>query len=421
MDIPRKSAARNRRLRRILYSIIILAVIAGGTLGLSRLKPAAQSVDGAGLYSGTVKRGQMLRNVRGLGTLVPEETRWIAPVTSGRVEKRLVQAGAIVTPDTILVELSNPDLEQTALEAESNYKAAEAELINQRVQLENGLLSQEGNIANVRSQYSQAKLQADSFKILVDQQVESPMRYNLQKIQTEEAFNRLKLEEERLKKSQEAVKTQLAVQQSRVEQLRALYELRRKQVEQLKVRAGVHGVLQLLTPQAEVGQSVSPGNNLARVADPRRLKAEIKIQETQAKDVQIGQRAEIDARTGGIIPGHVIRIDPSSQQGTRTVDVALDISELPKGAVPDMNVDGTIELERLENVLYMERPAFGQENSTIGIFKYTPDGKEANLVTVKLGRTSVNLVEILEGLQVNDKVILTDMSQHDSQKRVRIN
>jgi HlyD family secretion protein len=419
MDIPRKSAARNRRLRRILYIIIVMAVVVGGTLGLRRLQPAAQSVDGAGLYSGTVKRGQMLRNVRGLGTLVPEETRWIAPVTSGRVEKRHVQPGAIVTPDTILVELSNPDLEQTALEAESNYKAAEAELVNQTVQLRSGILSQQANIGNVRSQYNQAKLQADSYGVLVKEGLYAEMQYKLLRVQADEASSRLKLEEERLQNSIDAMKSQLSVQQSRVEQLRALYELRRKQVEQLKVRAGVNGVLQILTAQAEVGQSVSPGNNLARVADPRRLKAEVKIQETQAKDIQLGQKAEIDTRSG-IIPGHVIRIDPSSQQGTRTVDVALD-GELPKGAVPDMNVDGTIELERLENVLYMDRPAFGQENSTVGIFKYTPDGKEANLVTVKLGRTSVNLIEILEGLQVGDKVILSDMTQHDSQKRVRIN
>src|ERR1051326_4898346 len=234
MDIPRKSAARNRRLRRILYGIIVLGVVAGGTLGLSRLKPAAQSVDGAGLYSGTVKRGEMLRNVHGLGTLVPEETRWIAPVTSGRVEKRLVQAGATVTPDTILVELSNPDLEQTALEAESNYKAAEAELKNQTVQLKSGILSQQSNIGTVKSQYNQAKLQADSYEGLVKDGIYSKMQYNLLRVQAEEALSRLKLEEERLQNTIDAMQSQLAVQQSKVDQLRALYELRHKQVEQLK-------------------------------------------------------------------------------------------------------------------------------------------------------------------------------------------
>lgn len=417
MDIPRKSASRNRRLRRILYGFIVIVVIVGGTLGLRRLQPAAQSVDGAGLYSGTVKRGTIPRNVHGLGTLVPEEIRWIPAVTSGRVEKRCVDPGAHVTPDTVLIELSNPDLEQTALEALSNYNGAKAELENQRVQLESGLLAQQATIANVQSQLSQAKLQADSYEILVNEGLYSKMQYNLLRVQASEAANRLDLEQKRLQNSTEAVKSQLAVQQAKVDQLQALYELRHKQVEQLKVRAGMSGVLQLLP--VEVGAQVQPGANLARVADPRRLKAEVKIQETQAKDVQPLQKAEIDTRNG-IIPGHVINIDPSSQQGTRTVYVALD-GELPKGAVPDMNVDGTIELDRMENVLYLERPAFGQENSSVGIFKYTPDGKEANLVTVKLGRTSVNFIEVLDGLQLGDKVILSDMSQHDSQKRVRIN
>ncbi len=265
MDVPRgKSASRNRRLRRILYGFIVIVVIVGGTLGLRRLQPAAQSVDGGGLYSGTVKRGQMLRNVHGLGTLVPEEIRWIAAVTSGRVEKRLVQPGAIVTPDTVLIELSNPDLEQTALEAESNYKAAEAELVNQRVQLESNLLSQQATIANVQSQLSQAKLQADSYEILVNEGLYSKMQYNLLRVQATEAANRLELEQKRLQNSTDAVKSQLAVQQAKVNQLQALYELRHKQVEQLKVRAGVSGVLQLLP--VEAGASVNP----RRQTRPRR-------------------------------------------------------------------------------------------------------------------------------------------------------
>ena len=417
MDIKREGAGRKRKLRRILYVVIVLIVVAGGTLGLSKLKPALPSVEAGTLWPDTVKRGDMRRNVRGLGTLVPEEIRWIPAVTAGRVERRFVQPGAIVTPDTILIELSNPNLQQTALEAESNLKAAEADLVNQRVQLENQLLSQEATIANVKSQYSQAKLQADSYKVLVDQGVESPMRYNLQKIQAEEASNRLKLEEQRLQKSKDSLTSQLSVQQARIDQLRTLYELRQKEVEQLRVRAGVSGILQLMA--VEVGQQVNPGTNLARVSDPRKLKAEVKIQETQVKDVQIGQKAEIDTHSG-IIPGHVVRIDPAAQQGTRTVDVALD-GELPKGAVPDMNVDGTIELELLVNVLYMGRPAFGQENSTVSIFKYTPDGKEAVRVKVKLGRTAVNTIEILEGLQVGDRVILSDMSQYDSHERLRLN
>jgi HlyD family secretion protein len=393
MDVPRgKSVTRNRRLRRILYIVIVLGVIAGGTVGLSRLQPAAPSVDAAGLYSGTVKRGDIPRNVRGLGTLVPEEIRFIQPVTSGRVERRNLQPGAVVTPETVLVELSNPDLEQTALEAESQLRAAEAELVNQKVQLESGLLTQEATVAGVQSDYNQAKLRADAFEKLVNEKVTSELDYQVLRVRATELAGRLELEKKRYNNSKDAIKSQLAVQEARINQLRTLYELRRS----------------------------GPGTNIAQVADPKRLMARVRIQENQAKDVQIGQKAEIDARTGSIIPGHVIRIDPSSVQGTRTVDVALD-AELPKGAVPDMNVDGTIMLELLENVLYVERPAFGQENSSVGLFKYTPDGKEAIYVTVKLGRSSVNTIEILEGLQIGDKVILSDMSQWDGQKRVRIN
>jgi HlyD family secretion protein len=417
MDVPRKNAGRNRRIRRILYVVLALAIIPLITVGLSRLKPAAPSVDPGTLWPDTVKRGPMLRQVRGLGTLVPEEIRWVAAITQGRVERRLVQPGTAVTPDTVLLELSNPELEQTALEAQSQYKAAEAELANLRVQLQSQLLTQQATVANIQSEYNQAKLQAEANEQLVKQQLYAELLYKLSKVRAEELGNRLKIEQQRLGNIAEATKSQLAVQQARVDQLHALYQLRQKQVEQLQVRAGIGGVLQQML--AEVGQQVTPGTNLARVADPKRLKAEVRIAETQAKDIQIGQRASIDTRNG-IIPGHVIRIDPAAQQGTRTVDVALD-DELPKGAVPDLSVDGTIELERLENVLYMGRPAFGQENSTVGIFKITPDGKEATRVQVKLGRSSVSTIEILEGLQEGDRVILSDMSAWDSHDRIRLN
>jgi HlyD family secretion protein len=417
MDIPRKSAARNRRLRRIIYGVVAIAVISGITVGLARLKPAAPSVEAGTVWPGTVKRGPMLRQVRGLGTLVPVEIRWIAAVTQGRVERRLIQPGTTVKADTVILELSNPELEQSALEAQSQWKAAEADLANLKVQLESQFLTQKAQAATVQADYMQAKLQAEANEELVRQKLFAELQFKLSKARADDLANRAAIEQKRLDNFADAIKAQLAAQQSRVEQLRALYELRAKQVDQLKVRPGTAGVLQELPVQ--VGQQVSAGTNLARVADPTRLKAEVRIAETQAKDIQIGQKALVDTHNG-IIPGHVIRIDPAVQQGTRTVDVALE-GELPKGAVPDLSVDGTIELERLDDVLYVERPAFGQEKSTVTLFRYEPDGKTATRVQVKFGRSSVNTIEILEGLRVGDRVILSDMSQYDNTNRIRLN
>lgn len=415
MDIPRKTSYG--RLRRALYALIGAGVIALITVGVSRLKPAAPSVDRATVWVDTVKRGPMLRQVRGLGTLVPEEIRWIPAITEGRVERRLVQPGAAVKADTVLLELSNPELEQAALEAEMQLKAAEAEYTNLRVQLESQLLTQRAQAATVQADYHQAKLQAETNEELAKNHLISDLTLKLSKVRAEELATRHEIEQKRLAISSESVKAQLAVQQARVEQLRALFQLRRSQVEALRVRAGVAGVLQQVL--VEVGQQVTPGTNLARVADPTRLKAEIRIAETQAKDIQIGQKASIDTRNG-VVPGHVIRIDPAVQNGTVTVDVALD-GPLPKGARPDLSVDGTIEIERLDDVIYVGRPAFGQERSTVGLFKLINGGKEAVRVQVKLGRSSVNTIEILEGLQPGDQVILSDMSAWDAFDRIRLN
>jgi HlyD family secretion protein len=415
MDIPRKQT--NRRLRRILLGVVVAGIIGVISVGVSRLKPAAPTVERATVWIDTVKRGPMLRQVRGLGTLVPEEIRWIPAVTDGRVERRLVQPGAVVRADTVLIELSNPVVQQAALEAEMQMKAAEAELTNLRVQLESQVLTQRAAAATVQADYHQARLQAESNEELAKDHLISDLLVKLSKVRADELATRHEIEQKRLQISSESVKAQLAVQQARVDQTRALSELRRSQVDSLRVRAGVSGVLQQV--QVEVGQQVAPGTNLARVADPSRLKAEVRIAETQAKDVQIGQVASIDTRNG-IIPGRVVRIDPAVQNGTVTVDVTLE-GELPKGARPDLSVDGTIELERLDDVLYVGRPAFGQERSAVGLFKLVDGSQDAVRIQVRLGRSSVNTIEILDGLRVGDQVILSDMSQWDAVDRVRLN
>ncbi|HVF90393.1 MAG TPA: HlyD family efflux transporter periplasmic adaptor subunit [Blastocatellia bacterium] len=396
-----------------MSAVAALALI---TAFVSRLKPAAPSVEANILYPDTVKRGSMLRQVRGLGTLVPEEIRLIPALSEGRVERILVRPGATVTAGTVLLELSNPQLEQNALEAESQLQGALAEYTSLRVRLESQTLDQKAAAATVRANFSEAKLQAEVNEELAKQGLIADLNRKVSKVRAEELSIRNDIEEKRLNISREAVKAQLAVQQSRVEELRALAGLRRKQVNELSVRAGINGVLQLM--QVQEGQQVTPGTNLARVANPDALKAELRIAETQAKDILIGQPVTVDTRNG-VIQGSVSRIDPAVQNGTVTVDVALT-GELPKGARPDLSVDGTIELERLESVLYMGRPVHGQENSQIGIFRIEPDGQEAVRVTVRLGRSSVNAVEILDGLKEGDKVILSDTSQWDSSERIRL-
>ena len=417
MDIPRKSAARRRRIRRALYGAAALASVLLATVGLSRLKPAAPSLERATVWTDTVKRGPMLRQVRGLGTLVPMEIRWIPAANEGRVERILVLPGSPVQPDTVLLELSNPELELAAVDAEFQLKAAQAGYIDLKVRLESQRLDQQAATARVEAEYHQAQLRAERNELLAKDRLFSEVDLKLSKVMAEELANRYQLEQKRLDISAESVQAQLAAQQVRVEQLKALFQLKRKQVEALHVRAGTEGILQQLPVQ--VGQRVMPGTNLARVAEPQKLKAEVKIAETQAKDIQIGQPASVDTRNG-LIPGRVMRIDPAVQNGTVTVDVQLE-GELPRGARPDLSVDGTIELERLEQVLYVGRPAFGQERSTVTLFKLVEGGSGAVRVQVKLGRSSVNTIEVLEGLQVGEQVILSDMSAWDGYDRVRLN
>lgn len=417
MDIPRKSQARKRRILRAIYVVVFLAAAAGITLALRNLKPAPPSVERAAVWVNTVKRGPMVRQVRGPGTLVPEEIRWVAAQASGRVERRLLQPGARVKPDTVLIELSNPQLEQEVLNAQWDWKAAESNMIDLKVRLEDQALNKEADSVDLSSRYNIKKLEAEVQDSLLKLGLVSDLQVRQVKVEAEQLASRIDFEKRRLEKNKESITAQIAVQQTRVDQLRAVFELKRSQLEQLRVRAGVEGVLQLM--QAEVGDQVAAGARLARVANPAKLKAELKIMETQAKDVQIGQVAAIDTRNG-IIQGRVIRKDPSVITGTITVDVSLE-GELPKGAVPDLGVDGTIELERLNDVIYVERPTQGQEGSTISLFRLTPDGKEAERVQVKIGRVSVSTVEILSGLKPGDQVILSDMSAQDTFDRIRLN
>lgn len=419
MDKPReKSVARNRKIRRVIYIVLALGAVGVISVVLARLKPAAQTVERSTVIIDTVKRSEMVRQVQGLGTLVPEEIVWIPAITSGKVEKRLVQPGTTVTPDTVIFELSNQELQQQLQDAELQLKSAEAEYVNKKTELETQLLNQRASAATVEADYQSAKLEADSYAQLVEQGLYSDLQYKQKRTKANELATRNELEKKRIEMTTEAMKTQLAVSQATLDQRRALVELRRKQVADLRVRAGMSGVLQQLA--VEVGQQVSPGTNLARVSDNSRLKAQVRIAETQLKDIRIGLPATIDTRNG-IIPGHVTRVDPAAQNGTVTVDVSLEAA-LPPGARPDMSVDGKIELERLDNVMNMQRPTFGQENSTIKLFRLDPDEQHAELVPVEIGRTSVTTVEIVKGLKVGDKVIVSDTSQlGDNVTRIRLN
>ena len=417
MDVPRAGVAKKKRQKRIIMiSIVVLALIAA-TFGLSRLKPAVPGVDRSTVWIDTVKRGPMVRQVRGLGTLVPEEIRWIAARTEARVDKIVIRPGARVEPDTVLIELTSPEVEQAARDAESQYTAAEAELTTLRATLQREVLEQEANAAKVHSEFQQAKMENETNDNLARNGLVSDLTHKTSKIKAEDLGVRDLIEQKRLDFARQNIEPQIAAKQAAVDQARANATLKKDQMEQLKVRAGFTGVLQQLP--VEVGQRVTPGTNLARVADPTKLKAEIKIAETQAKDIQINQPASIDTRNG-IVTGHVMRVDPAVEQGTVKVDVALD-GELPKGARPDLSVDGTIELERLDNVVYVGRPAFGQENNTVGIFKLMAGTSEAVRTPVKLGRSSVNTIEIISGLEPGDQVILSDTSAMDAHERIRLN
>ena len=417
MDIARPHIAKQKRRRRILFAsggVLALIVI---TVALSHLKPAVPSVDRSTVWVDTVKRGPMVREVRGLGTLVPEEIRWIPANTEGRVEKIVVRPGTQVKADTVILELSSPELEQAAHDAESKLKAAEAEFTTLQAKLQGELLDQESNTARVHSEYQQARIESDMNEQLKKNGLVAELQYKTSQVKAAELSNRDAIEEKRLNFARDSIDPQLASKQAEVDQVKEAAQLKLDQVEALHVKAGMNGVLQQMP--VDVGQRVKIGDNLARVADPTKLKAEIKIAETQAKDIQIGEKATIDTRNG-VVTGHVTRVDPAVEQGTVKVDAQID-GELPRGARPDLTIDGTIELERLDDVIYVGRPAFGQENNTVSIFKLVSGSSEAVRTPVKLGRSSVNSIEIINGLQPGDQVILSDTSAWDAHERIRLN
>jgi len=417
MDIARPHIAKQKRRRRILFAsggVLALIVI---TVALSHLKPAVPGVDRSTVWVDTVKRGPMVREVRGLGTLVPEEIRWIPANTEGRVEKIVVRPGTQVKADTVILELWSPELEQAAHDAESKLKAAEAEFTTLQAKLQRDLLDQESTTARVHSELQQARMESETNEQLKKNGLVAELQYKTAQVKAAELANRDAIEQKRLNFARDSIEPQLASKQAEVDQVKAAAQLKLDQVEALHVKAGMNGVLQQMP--VDVGQRVKIGDNLARVADPMKLKAEIKIAETQAKDIQIGEKATIDTRNG-IVTGHVTRVDPAVEQGTVKVDAQID-GELPRGARPDLTIDGTIELERLDDVIYVGRPAFGQENNTVGIFKLVSGSSEAVRTPVKLGRSSVNSIEIVNGLQPGDQVILSDTSAWDAHERIRLN
>ena len=419
MDIARPDIKRQKKRKQILVVAISIVLLGVVSFGVSRLKPAAPEVERGTVWTDTVKRGPMLRQVRGLGSLIPSQefTRQIPAETEATVVRIHMLPGSQVKAESILLEMSNPQAEQTALDASLQLKAAEAEYQSLRVKLQSDLMNQKAAAATVTADYSQAKLQSETDKALYDLGVISGLTYKASKGKSDELTTRNKIEDERLDINQKAIVSQMAEQQAKVDQMRALAELKQKQLEALKVRAGIDGVLVDLPLQ--VGQHVLPGTMLAKVIQPNHLIAELKIAETQARDVQIGQSSMVDTHNG-TVAGTVMRVDPAVQNGTVTVDVQLT-GDLPKGARPDLSVDGTVDLERLENVLYVGRPAFGQENSTISLFKLDSDGKGAVRVPVKVGRASVNSIQLIEGLHEGDTVILSDMSRWDNTDRIRLN
>jgi multidrug efflux pump subunit AcrA (membrane-fusion protein) len=413
VDIPREKTANKKR---YVYGAVAAAGAVLAILGLSRLDPSAPVVDRATIWMDTVERGTMLREVRGPGTLVPEQIRLIPAVTAGRVERRHLQPGTEVTPETVILELSNSDVQRELLEAERQLTSAQAEYVSLQSMLENQELNQESLVAQTRSLHREAQRQVEANEALASQQLIAPMELQRSRDTAEELAGRLEIERLRLESLRRSREPQVEAQRSQVGRLREIVAFQRGLVESMSVAAGVAGVLQELP--VEEGQWVTPGTMLARVVQPGRLKAELRIPETQATEVVVGLPALIDTRNG-VVRGRVVRVDPSVQNGTVTVDVALE-GDLPRGARPDLSVEGTIQIDRIEDAVYVGRPAFGQANSTVGLFVLDEDATEATRVLVRLGAGSVNQVQVMDGLNEGDVVILSDMSNVESAERVRI-
>lgn len=420
MDIKREGVAKRKRIKLGFMIVALLAVLGSGTYYISKLKPAAPSVEWGTIWPGTVKRGPMLRDVKGSGTLEPEDIILIPAPSDGQISKILVDSGDRVKPDTIVMVLTNPDMDLAANDLDWQIKKADASLTDTRVQLESKRLDQQSEVAAVESDLKQAQLNKDTDEQLLKMSLKSELEVKLTVAKWENLQQKDEIEKKKLANMSDSINAQIDSQKVQIEQLKAQQQLKKQQVSDLVIRAGTDGVVQDMTYMGtpyQVGQKVHTGDVLAKVAEKGKLKAEVKIPETQAKDVAVGQVAQIDTRNG-IIPGHVIRIDPNVVNGTRQVDCKLD-GALPPGAVPDLSVDGVIEIERLTDVVYVDRPVFGQPNSQVSLFKIEPDQGGADRVTVKFGRTSVNSIEVLDGLKVGDQVVLSDMSEHDQSQRIR--
>jgi multidrug resistance efflux pump len=421
MDIARPDIKRKKTQRQVVVGIVLVLVLVGAGFAVSRLKPAAPSVERGTVWTDSVKRGPLLVQVRGLGTLVPrEESIQLIPAqTDATVVRIRVLPGTKVTPDTILMDLADPQLQQKLLDAQLQLKGAQADYKNLQATLQSTLMDKKAAAAAVNSDYTQDQLQAQTDKKLYEMGVISGLTYNASKNKADQLTTQHTISQDQIAMNAEAIKVQMASQQTKVDQARALLDLYEKQEQALQVKAGISGVLTTLATPLQVGQHVTAGTSVAEVVQPDKLKAALNIAETQAHDIQLDQPAEIDTHNG-IVPGHVTRIDPAVVNGTRTVDVTLD-GPLPAGAVPQLSVDGTIDLERMKDVLFVGRPAFGNANSTISLFKVDADGKGAVRVPVKVGRASVNEIQVLDGLHEGDTVILSDMSRWDNTERIRLN
>ena len=418
MDVARPPQhARRRRNRRWLLSLLAVLLLAGGTYAATRLKPALPTLDRSAIWTDTVRRGPMLREVRGLGTLVPEEIRWIAAGTDARVERIVVYPGATVQPDTIILALSNPELKQTVLDADAAVTAAQAKLVNLRAQLQGQTLERQSAFAKAQGDRDTAAAQVEVNEKLAKQGLIAEVELKKSQISAKELTTCCEIEGQRVEFTRQSIEPQMAVAQGELDQSKAEAALKHSQFDALQVRAGMAGVLQQVP--VEVGQRITAGTNLARVADPTQLKAQIKIPETQARDIQPGLTAAIDTRNG-VVDGRVSRVDPAVHDGTVLVDVTFGGTALPRGARPDLSVEGTVQLENIPDALIVGRPAFGREDSTVSLFRLSPDGEEATRVRVELGRGSVNLVEVRSGLQPGDKIILSDTSAYDEHDHLRL-
>ena len=426
MDVPRQGNRKRKTIRRAAVLVAVFGVVGGGAWGVSRLQPALATVEAASVWPDIVARGPMIRQVHGVGSLVPQDVIWVSAQIDGRIEKINIQPGTEVHEDTILMELSNPTLDEAMVAAEYDLKQAEAAYTDLKVTLQSNRFDKESAAAQITSDFEQARIKAERDQQLADQGLIPSIDLKLSKAQARDLERRHDIEERRLGIIDQSSEAQLAAQQVKIEQFKAIYALKKQQVDQLHIRAGVPGMLQQLgnsavtnAPPLEVGQNVTAGSILARIAQQDRLKAQIRISETEARDIALGQPAVVDTHNG-TMPGKVSRIDPAAINGTVLVDVAL-LGALPAGARPDLSIDGTIEIERLNNILFVGRPASAQPNGAGTVFRLDPDGKTATHVKVKFGRASVNTIEVLDGLRVGDKIILSDMSAVESHDRIRLN